>query len=234
MSDAAATTLLTAAPAPAASTTTTAPAAPAAPAASPAAPAASPASATSTTAAAPAPAATGTDATKADDATKTGETKPVEGAPEKYEDFKVPEGVKLDPEITTDSQTLAKELNLTQEKAQKVADLLVKANSKQAAAQADVLKSVHSGWVEQSKADKEFGGDNLEQNLGVAQKALATFGSPQLKALLLGSGLGDHPDMVRMFYRIGKQMSEDKFVAAGAATTAQTTEERFYPTMKTT
>lgn len=149
----------------------------------------------------------------------------------------MPEGVKLDPEITTDSQTLAKELNLTQEKAQKVADLLVKANSKQAAAQADVLKSVHSGWVEQSKADKEIGaGDDakLNENLGVAKKALETFGSPQLKALLLGSGLGDHPDVIRMFLKIGKQMSEDKFVPAGAATNAQTTEERFYPTMKTT
>lgn len=41
-----------------------------------------------------------------------------QGAPEKYEDFKMPEGTELDAEVGAAFQGVAKELNLSQEQAQ--------------------------------------------------------------------------------------------------------------------
>src|SRR6266852_5763511 len=45
---------------------------------------------------------------------------PVIGAPEKYADFRVPEGFKFDPEALTEAQATFKELGLTQDQAQKL------------------------------------------------------------------------------------------------------------------
>lgn len=75
-----------------------------------------------------------------------------------------------------------------------------------------MLSAAKSEWIEQSKVDKEFGGDKLKENLAVANKALKAFGSPELVALFEQSGLGDHPEIIRVFYRAGKTISEDHFV----------------------
>mgnify|MGYP000700477353 CR=1 FL=1 len=50
----------------------------------------------------------------------------------------------------------------------------------------------------------------------VAKKALDTFGTPEFRTLLNESGLGNHPEMIRMMFRAGKAISEDKFVPAGS------------------
>ena len=44
------------------------------------------------------------------------------GAPEKYEDFKAPQGVSLDADVVKGFSEVAKELNLPQDKAQAVID----------------------------------------------------------------------------------------------------------------
>src|SRR5262245_3138783 len=54
-----------------------------------------------------------------------GETPP-EGAPEKYEAFKLPEGYEFDKDSLTSAQALFKELNLPQASAQKLVDMYVK------------------------------------------------------------------------------------------------------------
>jgi hypothetical protein len=148
--------------------------------------------------------------------------------PEKYE-FKMPEGVELDTAAAEEFSVLAKELKLDQATAQKVADIAAKMQQKQADAQAQTVK----GWAESSKADKEFGGDNLQQNLSVAQKAIDTFGSSELKTMLKESGLGNHPEIIRFAFKAGKAISEDGFVKAGARTStpAATLEKQLYPNM---
>jgi hypothetical protein len=155
------------------------------------------------------------------------ETKGAE-APEKYE-FKMPEGVELDGDAAAEFSSLAKELKLSQADAQRVADIAAKMQQKQAERTVETVK----GWAEQSKADKEFGGDNLKQNLAVAQKAIDTFGSSELKSLLNSTGLGNHPELIRFAFKAGKAISEDGFVKAGAraATPAASLEKRLYPDM---
>ena len=60
--------------------------------------------------------------------------------------------------------------------------------------------------------DKEFGGPALAENLSVAKKALDAFGTAELRTLLNESGLGNHPEIVRLFFRAGKAISEDRVV----------------------
>lgn len=157
----------------------------------------------------------GAAAPKPGEAAKPGDTP--QGAPEKYE-LAAPEGMTLEPETTAQFETVARELNLTNDQANKLVPLaaeLVKRNvaTQQAAQVAQVQK-----WLDESKADSEFGGDKFDTNVATVRSAVARFATPQLKELMDQTGLGNHPEVVRLFYRIGNAIAEDKFVAAAPAT----------------
>lgn len=129
-------------------------------------------------------------------------------APEQYE-FNAPEGKQFDPEVMKSFSEIAKELDLPQEAAQKVLD---KVAPKIMERQMQVLETARNEWAESARTDKEFGGEKLNENLVVAKKALDSFGTPELRKLLNESGLGNHPEMIRLMYRAGKAISEDRFV----------------------
>lgn len=132
--------------------------------------------------------------------------KPV--VPEKYE-FKAPEGVEqLDPQALAVFEPIAKELGLSQEQAQKLVDIYPQIQQQQAEAWSKQV----TDWGDQVKADKEIGGDKLTASVGQAQKALDQFGTPALRDYLESSGLGNHPELVRAFAKVGKMMSEDKII----------------------
>jgi len=163
------------------------------------------------------------------------EVNPV-GAPETYEAFKAPEGFALDEQLLGEFTPVLKELNLSQDAAQKVMDFapkLVEATQqKTVATLLDQLgmKDV-DGWAAASKADPEIGGEKFAENLGVAKKALDTFASPALKAVLKSTKLGDHPELLRAFFKVGKAISEDSFVAGGKTRTPVDPAVSFYPSM---
>lgn len=151
-----------------------------------------------------------------------------QGAPEKYE-FATPEGMQFDDAVVGAFGEVAKDLNLSQEAAQKILD---KVGPVMAAQQNEALQAASTEWAEASKTDKEFGGDKLNENLAVAKKAMDQFASPELRALLNESALGNNPEVIRMFYRVGKAISEDGFVVGGnAKNSEQTTAQRLYPNM---
>ena len=137
----------------------------------------------------------------------------VYGAPEKYE-FQAPEGMELDEAGLSAFSEFAKDANLSQDAAQA---LLSKMAPAMAQRQAQAIEQVRAEWTETSKADTEFGGAKLSENLAVAKKALDAFGTPELRTLLNESGLGNHPEIIRAFYRAGKAISEDSFVPGGKA-----------------
>lgn len=135
------------------------------------------------------------------------------GAPEKYE-FQAPEGQAFDDAILEAYSEVAKELNLSQDDAQKLLDKVAPVMH---ARQQEQIAQVQEGWAEASRADKEFGGDKLDANLGVAKKALDAFASPELKTLLKDTGLGNNPEVIRFMYRAGKAISEDRIVTGQQA-----------------
>lgn len=141
-----------------------------------------------------------------------------EAVPEKYE-FTMPEGVEMDSEMLAEFEPIAKELGLSQEKAQKLVDIQIKSLQKLQAAheiqQEEAFKEMTTQWATAAKADSEYGGAKFNENLSVAQKALKQFASDGLIEYLNSSGLGNHPEVIRTFVKVGKAISEDKFVVGG-------------------
>ena len=146
--------------------------------------------------------------------------------PESYE-LKMPDGVALDQEAATEFTAIAKELKLDQATAQKFADV----GAKMAQRQADNHAKLVESWTESVKTDKEIGGDKLAENLGVARKALDTFGTPELKDVLNSTGFGNHPAVIKAFYKIGQAISEDRFVTGGAKGPETDMAKRMFPSM---
>ena len=123
----------------------------------------------------------------------------------KYE-FTAPEGQAYDAAVLAPFEEVARELNLTQEAAQKVLDKMAPAI---AARQEERVAAIQAEWAEQTRADKDLGGEALSENLAVAKTAMNKFASPKLQALLHSTGLGNHPEVIRLFNAVGRAISED-------------------------
>jgi len=164
---------------------------------------------------------------KVEDATPPAD-KP-EGAPEKYEFKPIENAAAFDDAVIGAFSEVAKELNLTQDNAQKILD---KVAPMMAARSAERFEATNQEWVAQATTDKEFGGDKLTENLAIAKSAMDKFATPELKELLNKTGLGNHPEFIRAFYRAGKAISEDKFVPGGDVTPTQSLAERLYGSTK--
>lgn len=167
---------------------------------------------------------------KADD--QKAEDKPADGSdgkkpevPEDYE-FSFSEGMEVDADTLGDLKGVAKELGLTQEQAQKLADLGVKQSERWVSAQQKVMEDAEKAWVDTVKTDKEIGGDKLAENLAIAKGALDKFGSPELSAFLKESRLGNHPEIIRFMHKVGKAIADDSVVPGGRQTNQQPA--RFY------
>jgi hypothetical protein len=163
---------------------------------------------------------------------KKPEDKPAAKAPEKYE-FKAPEGFEVSEALAAEFTPVLKDLDLTQEQADKLmafAPKLIEPAVDNAVSK--TLESIgYSGckdWAGTAKADPEFGGDKLSENLAVIKTARDQFASPELRKLLETTVLGNHPEMLRLFYRIGKQITPDGYVPNGKATGTTNTAKRLY------
>ncbi|HAM5330728.1 TPA: peptidase [Escherichia coli] len=163
------------------------------------------------------------------DKPKDEKDKKTEGAPEKYE-FKPAEGQELDSAALEQFEPIAREMNLSNEQAQKMVDLYgTKILPMVQQQQAEAWQKTTEQWAADVKADKEIGGANLTSNLSVAQRAFDQFGTPELKEYLNASGLGNHPELVRAFVKIGHAMSEDKVVTGGHDGGSNDLVSAFYP-----
>jgi len=60
------------------------------------------------------------------------------------------------------------------------------------------------GWNDELK--KEYG-TAFDEKVGLARRAVRAFGSEDLSGLLDESGLGNHPEMIRAFAKIGAELS---------------------------
>ena len=132
-----------------------------------------------------------------------------------YTEFNFPAGLNINQDLLGEFKDVAKGLGLNQAQAQVLADLGVKQAQAIVQAQQSVLETQKASWLAAVKADKEIGGDKLAENLAVAARAVQAFVSPELKALFDSTGLGNHPDMVRAFYKAGKLISEDSLLPGG-------------------
>lgn len=160
-----------------------------------------------------------------EDEAKPGD-KPADKAPEITYDIKVevPEGVEVDTAGVEALKEVAKAHNLSQDAAQALAKL---AADREVARREAFTQQVKT-WGDEVAADKELG---TKENQALARKAVEKFGSPALKAALEHSGLGNHPELVRMMLKVGRAISEDSFVPSGREGNGapKSLEQRLYP-----
>jgi hypothetical protein len=152
---------------------------------------------------------------------------PEAGAPESYESFSLPEGYQVDESKVVEFQSWAKTNNLSQAAAQSAVDMFIQQKEQDAAA----VEKAQGEWEDASKTDTEFGGNAFDVSIRTAVKTINKFGTPELTDFLNATGIGNHPEIIRIMYRVGQSISEDKIVMGSANATPRTAEKIMYPDM---
>lgn len=153
--------------------------------------------------------------------------------PDKYI-LKAPDGSPIGAARIEKISQIAKEKGLSQEEAQALLQSEHEAVDTYAKGQNEAFKATQGRWLEETKADPEFGGAKLEESIRYAEAAVAKFGDPELKEALNATGLGNHKTLVRMLARIGKAMAPDTLHKASGTPPPEkkSQAERLYPNHK--
>ncbi|MGO9020058.1 MAG: hypothetical protein ACLQVJ_17110 [Syntrophobacteraceae bacterium] len=173
------------------------------------------------------------------------EKKPEAKAPEEYAEFTMPEGTSLDEASATEFKGLAKELDLTQEQAQKLLSFggdKIKALTE---APYKAWSEMQTKWQAEVKADAEIGGTKFQDSV----KAAALVFQPgesnpfvtndadaqALRDALNMTGAGNNPALVKLFVRMGNLLKEPGSLTGGPVNkTRQSLADKMYPDMPDT
>jgi len=161
----------------------------------------------------------------ADDATP----KDVDGnaLPEKYE-IKMADGVEMDAKLMEVAEPLFREHKMSPAQAQAMTDLYTRVTGEAIAKHSEMV----NGWLNEAKADPEIGGAKFEENLAMASKGFQAFGDERAMQILDTYGLGNNPNILRLFTRIGKAMGEGATILPGSGTGRVSDAQALYPNMK--
>ena len=157
-----------------------------------------------------------------------------EGAPESYEDFKAPEGLKYDDQVIDSFKEVAKETNLSQAQAQNLLDKVAPVIAQRQMAQ---IAEVSKQWAERSKADKELSADWNRSMADVARVrdrfAKNEDGSvdPDI-AEFMSTPIGNHPGLLKLLARAGRAIGEGSFPRGSEAGDGKVTPGDFYKSAK--
>ena len=136
------------------------------------------------------------------------------GRPTKPEDYKLekielPEGLKADGAMEQEFLKTAHTSGLTPAQVNAVRGWYMAEMGKQIVAAAKIVK------ISQTEAEtalrKEFGAEYASRQ-AYMERGFQQFATPELSSLFATSGMGNHPDVIRMFIKIGQMISEHPFV----------------------
>lgn len=152
--------------------------------------------------------------------TKTEEPKAPEGAPEKYSDYKVPEGYTLDPEAAKGANEIFKKHNLSQTAAQEMIDYYFKQAVKSSDASRQSVQDMREDWLGKIRNDPEFKAEfkadgSIKEDskvlVGVG-RMLDSLGDKQLasdfRAAMDITGAGNHPAFFKVMYKLSQHFAE--------------------------
>ncbi len=160
------------------------------------------------------------------------------GKPEFYDysNFQLPENYGYDEALLNEFNELAGKYNLSQKGADELMSLAVKLSQLTG-------DNYHKTIAEQQRlqaenfrnalmSDREIGGSNLSKSMVTANIAYSHFVDPETQILLQQAGLNCHPCIVKMFFKIGKQMQNDSVLGANiSAPVKESREDILFPTM---
>jgi hypothetical protein len=135
---------------------------------------------------------------------------PVAAEPFDPEKLTLPEGTSRDDQFFGDFKNIATEAGLTGPVAQKLVDLAArqtKAANESLLAQWDKQQQ---DWQTEIKADKEIGGDKLDQVLQTFSKVAndPELTDPKFREALTYTGAGNHPAIVKTLAKWSKALTE--------------------------
>ena len=165
-----------------------------------------------------------------------GEANELTGAPEAdYEAFEIPEGIQVNEEGLTEFKTLAKELNLSQKGAQRLVDFQMQMNARQAEQAVQAYQDQQTEWLKALKSDPEIGGNDFAKKQAQARKVVEKYADDDFKQRYSawdaennpnGTGLGNDPVLVRMFYKIAQDVLPDDPPSGNRGDAPQTEKSR--------
>jgi hypothetical protein len=128
--------------------------------------------------------------------------------------FKPPEGVQVDAKLQDSFASTAHELGLSTKQANalyawwngQAGEARTATAAQQAAAEQAATATLKTEW-----------GAAYDQNLGLAKNALAHYGNDDVRAELEKSGIGNNPALIKVFAKMGAQLSEDGLVGKGGS-----------------
>lgn len=150
-----------------------------------------------------------------------GDKKPeAAGVPDKYTDFKLPDGYQFDPEALKTAQATFKELGLTQEGAQRLVDMYVQNGIAAAEAPYKLWADTQSTWVDQILSD--FGEATANTMRADINKGIEVAFPPKLQRAFREAidltGAGSNPAMFEAFHTLFKPFLEGTPVRGGGPT----------------
>jgi hypothetical protein len=135
-----------------------------------------------------------------------------EGAPEQYEDFKVPDGFTLDKDIAGEVGALFKEGNLSQAYAQKLVDFYVAKTTESHNQPYEQYQDTRQTWRNEINADPDIGGAKLNGVMVSISKLIDSFGDAKVadafREAMDYTGAGDNPGVVKGLYALAKRLTE--------------------------
>src|SRR6266436_4471453 len=137
------------------------------------------------------------------------------GAPDKYTDFTLPEGVKLEGETLKSAQDLFKALNLPQDGAQRLVDFHLGQIRAATEASSKAYEDMRADWQAKSKADAEIGPHmaKIKENVGRLYDAI---GDAKLvgefKSIMDLTGAGDNPAFIKVLNKLSSFVTEGRHV----------------------
>lgn len=114
----------------------------------------------------------------------------------------------------------------TKAQAQNVVDFLTKIDEQRAQAETKSKEEMLSRWDKALNDDLDFS-KNYDANMVLAEKALKQYGGEDLTKWLVNTGFNRNPDIVKMFYRIGKDLEDAKVLTGSQSSGNKLQHDRF-------
>lgn len=131
----------------------------------------------------------------------------------------------LDYELLNKFYPIAEQLNLSQENVDLLMELACEMSNRQKSLyekdEEEKLKEKTQQYSVLFSEDSEIPSRNPEKHrnyMQIANRAYSEFCSPNLKEILKKSGLIYHPELIKMFHKIGKLSQEDTLENSGTPT----------------
>lgn len=160
------------------------------------------------------------------------------GKPEKYDYslVELPENYCYNEELLNEFNELAGKYNLSQKSANELMSMAVKLTKlmgdNYSKTLADQNRQKINNYKQMLNTDSEIGGANLNKTMYTANLAYTEFANDSVQQVLAETGLNCHPQIVKMFYNIGKRMQNDTLYGLNSpAVLKENREDILFPTM---